>query len=188
MWSTCLRPSRSTHPPWMRSRSAPGPLPPPGPSLQEAPPRRKRSPQTQESAKVATFPRAGNTDPGELGPPVAWRTAHLPSGRRPRWGWNAPAQETQRIFQVTLPSLLPCPRPSSPVRSRAQPEPLERPTPVPADSTASHTRAGAGTTRPPSGCEAQAGRAQAHWWPLAPCALRAPGRTHPFLLASLNVT
>ena len=26
------------------------------------------------------------------------------------------------------------------------------------------TRAGAGTTRPPSGCEAQAGRAQVHWW------------------------
>ena len=26
------------------------------------------------------------------------------------------------------------------------------------------SRAGAGTTRPPSGCEAQAGRAQVHWW------------------------
>ena len=52
------------------------------------------------------FPELGTQIQRELGPPVAWGTAHLPSGRRRRSGWNAPAQ---RIFQVTLPSLLPCP-------------------------------------------------------------------------------
>lgn len=106
------------------------------------------------------FPELGTQIQRELGPPVAWGTAHLPSGRRRRSGWNAPAQ---RIFQVTLPSLLPCPSLPPQYAAGLGQSPWSVLPPLPPIAPPA-TRAGAGTTRPPSGCEAQAGRAQVHWW------------------------
>ena len=69
----CLRLSRSEHPPSLDEiQSALGPPPPPGPSLREAPPGRKRSPQTARICK------GHDSSPScEPGPPVASRTPPL---------------------------------------------------------------------------------------------------------------
>ena len=93
----------------------------------------------QESAKVTTLPRAAN-----LG--LLWPRAHLPSGGLER----ASPGDTVR-FPGDAPQPAPLSEAFLPGTQQGSPR-------APGASRRPCWCAGAGTTRPPSGCEAQAGR------------------------------